>query len=66
VCGERCYRRKNPLEHDATRKIEHPAEPCGGERHGAETPDHNGIGHAHRHLRKIGRSERCGEREGRM
>jgi len=54
------------LEHDAAGEIEHAAEPRDGERQRAEPPDHHGVGDGHRHLREIGGSERCREREGRM
>ena len=43
----------------------HPAEPGGGERHGAETPDHHRVGNSHRHLREIGCGQRRGQGQGR-
>ena len=63
--SERRHGGKDPLEHDAAGEIEHRAEPRGGERHGAEPPDHHHVGDAHRHLREIGRRERRRERKGR-
>jgi hypothetical protein len=65
VCGEGGHGVKNALEHDAAGKIEHPAEPRGGERGGAEMPDHHRIRDSHRHLREIGCRERRRQRQGR-
>jgi hypothetical protein len=63
--GEGCDGGKDALKHHATGEIQHRAEPGGGKRHGAEPPDHDCVGETHRHLREIGRSERCREGEGR-
>ena len=63
--GERRHGGEDSLQRDAAGKIEHRAEPRGGERQGAETPDHHHVGDTHRHLREIGRGERRREGQGR-
>ena len=62
---ERCHGEKDSLEHDANGEKNHPAEPGGGERQGAETSDHHRVGNSHRHLREIGGGQRRRQREGR-
>ena len=63
VRGERRHGGKDSLKRDAAGEIKHPAEPRGGERHGAEPPDHHRVGHRHRHLGEISCGQRSSERK---
>ena len=56
--GQWRYRRQQPLRGHQQCRIECVAEPGGGERYGAEMPDHHGVGHLHCHLRQVGSRQR--------
>ena len=63
VCCQRRHRGQHALAQHRHHIKQHPAEPGGGERRGAELADHDRVRDAHRHLRQIGGCQRRGDAE---